>query len=147
MQLSVTTDYAIRATLYLLKKRGIVRSCELSEELKIPKNYILKVTKKLEEVGIVKCYQGKKGGIEIVKTAQEITLWDVIEATENTTKINRCLGQEGYCNRDERSSCPVRKVYSVLQEAMKERLITIKMKDLMNDEKSKNERGNEIESA
>ena len=65
MQLSVTTDYAIRATLYLLKKRGIVRSCELSEELKIPKNYILKVTKKLEEVGIVKCYQGKKGGIEI----------------------------------------------------------------------------------
>jgi len=111
----------------------------LSEELKIPKNYILKVTKKLEEVGIVKCYQGKKGGIEIVKTAQEITLWDVIEATESTTKINRCLGKGGYCNRDGRSSCPVRKVYSVLQEAMEERLITIKMKDLMNDKKSKNE--------
>ena len=93
MQLSVTTDYAIRVTLYLLKKREIVRSCELSEELKIPRNYILKVTKKLEEVGIVKCYQGKKGGIEIVKIAQEITLWDVIEATESTTKINRCLGK------------------------------------------------------
>ena len=139
MQLSVTTDYAIRVTLYLLKKREIVRSCELSEELKIPRNYILKVTKKLEEVGIVKCYQGKKGGIEIVKIAQEITLWDVIEATESTTKINRCLGKGGDCNRDGRSSCPVRKVYSVLQEAMEERLITIKMKDLMNDKKSKNE--------
>ena len=139
MQLSVTTDYAIRVTLYLLKKREIVRSCELSEELKIHRNYILKVTKKLEEVGIVKCYQGKKGGIEIVKIAQEITLWDVIEATESTTKINRCLGKGGYCNRDGRSSCPVRKVYSVLQEAMEERLITIKMKDLMNDKKSKNE--------
>lgn len=139
MQLSVTTDYAIRVTLYLLKKREIVRSCELSEELKIPRNYILKVTKKLEEVGIVKCYQGKKGGIEIVKIAQEITLWDVIEATESTTKINRCLGKGGYYNRDGRSSCPVRKVYSVLQEAMEERLITIKMKDLMNDKKSKNE--------
>ena len=139
MQLSVTTDYAIRVTLYLLKKREIVRSCELSEELKIPRNYILKVTKKLEEVGIVKCYQGKKGGIEIVKIAQEITLWDVIEATESTTKINRCLGKGGYCNRDGRSSCPVRKVYSVLHEAMEERLITIKMKDLMNDKKSKNE--------
>ena len=139
MQLSVTTDYAIRVTLYLLKKREIVRSCELSEELKIPRNYILKVTKKLEEVGIVKCYLGKKGGIEIVKIAQEITLWDVIEATESTTKINRCLGKGGYCNRDGRSSCPVRKVYSVLQEAMEERLITIKMKDLMNDKKSKNE--------
>ena len=89
MQLSVTTDYAIRVTLYLLKKREIVRSCELSEELKIPRNYILKVTKKLEEVGIVKCYQGKKGGIEIVKIAQEITLWDVIEATESTTKFGK----------------------------------------------------------
>ena len=60
MQLSVTTDYAIRVTLYLLKKREIVRSCELSEELKIPRNYILKVTKKLEEVGIVKMLSREK---------------------------------------------------------------------------------------
>ena len=54
IQLSITTDYAIRITLYLLKHKEIVRSSELSEKLEIPKTYVLKVTKKLEKVGLVK---------------------------------------------------------------------------------------------
>ncbi len=91
MQLSITTDYAIRITLYLLKHKEIVRSSELSEKLEIPKTYVLKVTKKLEKVGLVKSYQGASGGIVILKDADQITLWDVIDATENTTMINKCL--------------------------------------------------------
>ena len=61
MQLSITTDYGIRVVLYLIKHRQIVKSTKLSEELNIPKNYILKVTKKLEEAGIVNIYQGVNG--------------------------------------------------------------------------------------
>ena len=78
MQLSITTDYGIRVVLYLIKHRQIVKSTKLSEELNIPKNYILKVTKKLEEAGIVNIYQGVNGGIKIKKDIHEITLWDVI---------------------------------------------------------------------
>ncbi len=63
MQLSITTDYAIRITLYLLQHKQIVRSSELSEKLDIPKTYVLKVTKKLEKVGLIKSYQGASGGI------------------------------------------------------------------------------------
>lgn len=134
MQLSVTTDYAIRITLYLLKKKKIVRSSEMSGELKIPKTYILKVTKKLETEGIVKCHQGVHGGVEVIKSADSITLWDIIKSTENTTKINKCLGSNGYCNRDEKTDCPVRKVYQVLQVALEDRLAAIRMSDLMSND-------------
>ena len=73
MQLSVTTDYGIRVVLYLIKHKQIIKSTKLSEELNIPKNYILKVTKKLERAGIVMIYQGVNGGIKVEKDINKIT--------------------------------------------------------------------------
>lgn len=132
MQLSITTDYGIRIVLYLMQKKKIVRSGKLSEELDIPKTYILKVTKKLESAGLVKSYQGVNGGVCILKTIDEITLWDVICAIENTTAINKCI-EEGCCNRNEKGYCKVRNVYLTLQEAIEERLQSIKLVDLIDD--------------
>lgn len=131
MQLSATTDYAIRIILYLLKHNQIVRSVELSEELNIPKTYVLKVTKKMANAGIVKCYQGVNGGIKLVEKTNEITLWDVIDVTENTTMINKCLEKNGFCYGKRAEDCPVRKVYVFLQKAMQERLQSIKLSDLL----------------
>lgn len=131
MQLSLTTDYAIRITLYLLNHKRIVRSGEMSEELKIPKTYILKVIKKLESIGIVKCYQGVNGGVEIQKEAEEITLWDVINATENTKIINKCF-QEGSDEEKSLEDCAIRKVYVFLQRAVDERLQSIRFSELLN---------------
>lgn len=133
MQLSITTDYGIRVVLYLIKHRQIVKSTKLSKELNVPKNYILKVTKKLEEAGIVNIYQGVNGGIKIKKDIHEITLWDVISALESTTAINKCI-EEGCCNREQKGCCKVRNVYLTLQEAIEERLQSIKLIDLIDDQ-------------
>ena len=134
MQLSITTDYAIRITLYLLKHKEIVRSSELSEKLEIPKTYVLKVTKKLEKVGLVKSYQGASGGIVILK-----------DATENTTMINKCLEKNGTCSLLQTATCPVRKVYIFLQKAVEERLQSIYLSDLLDDVDSVLERELEID--
>ena len=69
MQLSLTTDYAIRIMIYLLEKGEIIRSQKLSEELGISKNYIFKVTKKLERAGLVNLYAGVNGGVVAAKSA------------------------------------------------------------------------------
>ena len=133
MQLSITTDYGIRVVLYLIKHRQIVKSTKLSEEKKKKKNYILKVTKKLEEAGIVNIYQGVNGGIKIKKDIHEITLWDVISALETTTAINKCLEKEGCCTKGSNGFCRVRDVYVVLQQAVEDRLQSIKLIDLIED--------------
>lgn len=49
MQLNVTTDYAIRIVLYLAIKKEITTSKEIGAAMGIPKNYVLKITHKLEE--------------------------------------------------------------------------------------------------
>ena len=43
MHLKISTDYAVRIVLYLAKKRQLVQSKELSEQLHIPQGYVLKV--------------------------------------------------------------------------------------------------------
>ncbi|MDO4444193.1 MAG: Rrf2 family transcriptional regulator [Bacillota bacterium] len=133
MQLSSTTDYAIRITLYLLKHKRIVRSGELSEELKIPKTYILKVTKKLEHAGIVKSYQGVMGGIDIQKEAEEITLWDIVNVTEDTRIIKKSFDEDEYCDKKNPETCSVRKMYAFLQRVLDERLQSIRFSELLKE--------------
>ena len=136
IQLSVTTDYALRITLYLLKHKRIIRSTELSEELHIPKTYVLKVTKKLEGAGIVKSYQGVNGGIEVLKDAGDIAMWDIIRATESTIMINRCLENNQSCYGYGSDECSVKKIYVFLQKAIEERLQAISLKDILTNVKA-----------
>lgn len=45
MQLTITTDYAIRIVCYLAKKQQMTSAAELAQELQIPISYIPKVTR------------------------------------------------------------------------------------------------------
>ena len=50
MQLNITTDYAIRIVYYLALKEETITASELASVLKIPVNYISKITKKFKLV-------------------------------------------------------------------------------------------------
>ena len=51
MQLTSTTDYAIRIVCYLAAQRQMIATSELSQELSVPSSYIPKITKKLKQAG------------------------------------------------------------------------------------------------
>ena len=63
MQLNITTDYAIRIVYYLALKEETITASELASVLKIPVNYISKITKKLKAAEIVQACEGIKGGM------------------------------------------------------------------------------------
>ena len=54
MQINVTTDYGIRAVLYLAIQNKVTASSDVASAMGIPKSYILKITNKLLAAGIVK---------------------------------------------------------------------------------------------
>ena len=62
MQLTNTTDYAIRIVCYLASENKVITTAELSRELNIPASYIPKITKQLKEKEIVKAAEGSNGG-------------------------------------------------------------------------------------
>ena len=99
MQLKLTTDYAIRTVVYLATQSGITSVAEIGSKMGISENYLMKVLKALKDAGLVAGYQGKRGGYAISKKPEEISLWDIVEVMEGTTKINRCLEADGFCSR------------------------------------------------
>ena len=96
MQLTSTTDYAIRIVCYLAAQRQMISTSELSQKLSVPSSYIPKITKKLKQAGIIKACEGINGGYQIAKQPENISLRDVISCTESTMAISRCLLQKLY---------------------------------------------------
>lgn len=116
MQLKVSTDYAIRIVLYLAIVNRIVPSKELSDKLGIPQSFVFKITTKLQKENILKNIIGIKGGFALAYRADKITMYQIINLMECTTRMNRCLEEDEYCSRFATQSCPVRNFYTKLQK-------------------------------
>ena len=131
MQLTSTTDYAIRIVCYLAAQRQMISTSELSQELSVPSSYIPKITKKLKQAGIIKACEGIKGGYQIAKQPENISLRDVISCTESTMAISRCLEKEGGCSKNYIACCKVHQILLDLQNIYNNRLESVKISDII----------------
>ena len=131
MQLTSTTDYAIRIVCYLAAQRQMISTSELSQELSVPASYIPKITKKLKQAGIIKACEGIKGGYQIAKQPENISLRDVISCTESTMAISRCLEKEEGCSKNYIVCCKVHQILLDLQNIYNNRLESVKISDII----------------
>ena len=122
MQLTSTTDYAIRIVCYLAAQRQMISTSELSQELSVPSSYIPKITKKLKQAGIIKAYEGTNGGYMLAKQPENISLMDIISCVEETMAINRCLEEDRFCSRNLEDTCKIHKKLLSLQNTYNNKL-------------------------
>lgn len=131
MQLKVSTDYAIRIVFYLAITKEITTSKELSDKLGIPQSTVLKIGKKLSDNSTISITTGVQGGFLLEKQPEDISLFDIINIFEPTTKLNRCLEEDKYCSRFAIENCPVRKVYCKMQKRFEDDLKNTSLKELL----------------
>lgn len=131
MHFKISTDYAVRIVLYLAKKRGIIPSAELSEQLNITQGYLLKVTRILRNAQIIEAITGADGGFKLAKHPRDISLYEVIRAMETTMQINRCLEKDEYCSRKAVSFCQAHHFYMKMQAYIDNMLKTTSIQDLL----------------
>lgn len=134
MQLNVTTDYAIRTVLYLGQSKKVASATEISNEMGIPRGYLEKVLSKLKKADYISADLGARGGYRLNMTLHDITLGDVIRLMENTTKINRCLEEDEYCNRKAVDYCAVRRYYAKVQKELEQHFFSISLKEILEQE-------------
>lgn len=140
MQLITATDYAIRSILYLALVERMATASEVAEKMQIPKQYLVTTSRKLKEAGLIAAAPGVSGGYFLARPPEQITLLDIIEVTEGTIRLNRCLEHDQYCSRFATEHCPVRQVYEGLQSTVEGLLgsVTIaELKRMMNTEEQK----------
>lgn len=98
MQLKASTDYGLRAVLYLAHKGGLCSSRDIAREMSIPRDYLIQLAQLLRNAGIVEARPGKHGGYKLAKQPSEITLLSVMmalgEDAKPVTRSRRTSRQE-----------------------------------------------------
>lgn len=92
MQFSIGVEYALHSLLHMVdlppgKPIGVK---ELATFQGISETYLSKVFTKLRKAGIVRSLPGVNGGYELLRSADKISFWDVVEAVEGSTPIFQC---------------------------------------------------------
>lgn len=131
MQLNITTDYMIRTVLYLASAKGIRSSADIAEAMYISHGYLSKITNKLKSAGFIGVQKGAGGGFFLALSPEDITLLDIIQCSEGSIKINRCLQADGYCNRFAVDVCPVHKSFQRIQKLLEKSLASVTIEALL----------------
>ena len=88
---SQTVEYALRAVVHLADQAPEGRTTEqIAAITKVPKPYLSKVLQSLVRAGVVQSQRGIGGGIKLVKTPQQLTILEVVNAVEPIGRIREC---------------------------------------------------------
>jgi len=92
MRLTLYTDYSLRVLLYLaLNQDRIVTITELADFYRISRNHLVKVVHELGLSGYLLTARGKRGGIRLARSADQIVIGEVVRQTEPDFDLLECL--------------------------------------------------------
>jgi Rrf2 family protein len=122
LELTRRGDYAVRAMLALGKHSGDgwLSVPAVSAAMAIPERFLPRVMSDLVDAGLVVGRRGRTGGYRLAKPAEQVTLLDIISATEPGPELRVCILRGGPCGLDGR--CAVHDAFSSAREAMLEQL-------------------------
>lgn len=107
MIFSHTAEYAVRAVTYLAQQPPgtLVGSREVSEAAGVPMPFLSKVLQRLARQRLVRSFKGLRGGYELARPAEEITLHMLLAATGGNSQSDRCVLGLAACS--EAAPCPL----------------------------------------
>jgi len=95
MRLTRQTNYAIRLLMYCAANNGhLSRVAEIASAYKVSELFLFKILQPLVESGLVETVRGRNGGVKLARPATEISLFDVVRATEENFVMAECFESE-----------------------------------------------------
>lgn len=121
MEITRRTDYAIRILMDLARRDdGPVSVRKLAEEQDVPYAFARGIQRDLVSAGLVTSQRGATGGIVLARTAADISLLQIIEATQGSISCAVCVRDRDWCSR--MGGCSVHGVWRGADELMAEYL-------------------------
>jgi Rrf2 family protein len=88
---SQTVEYALRAMVYLAGQHGAARTTEqIAKATRVPQAYLAKVLHQLGETGLVRSQRGLGGGVALARSADDVTILEVVNAVDPIRRIRTC---------------------------------------------------------
>ncbi len=117
--MTLEADYAVRIVEFLTVTGKRTDARTVSEKTGVTLRFTLKILRTLVSAGIVRSFQGSKGGYELAKPPEEITLRCVIEAVEGPYMLSRCQDDGYSCTR---ANCCLHAIYEEITAEVREKL-------------------------
>ena len=86
MQLKASTDYGMRAILYLAAQGTTCSSKDIAEDMSIPRDYLIQLAQLLRNAGIIEARPGKHGGYRLAKDPADTNVLEIMEALDDDAK-------------------------------------------------------------
>ena len=131
MKLSTKGRYATRILLCIsrLEDDLPVSKKRISEQEGISTDYIEQIIVPLKNTGLVTSVRGLRGGFRLAKNPADITVFDILVASEGNINLVGCLA-EGCSQSD---SCVVQRVWQGASDVLQEYFSKITLKELHDD--------------
>jgi Rrf2 family protein len=108
---------------------------ELADAERLPPDYVEQILLRLRRAGLVESVRGAKGGYFLGRDPGQITVRDVMTASERQTFEVNCETHPVHADRCNPSgTCSIRPVWQALQRRVDDLLSSVTLADLMKDE-------------
>lgn len=129
MKLKASVDYGVRAVMYLAVKGSTCSSRAISEEMSVPRDYLIQLALRLRNAGIIKARPGKNGGYVLAKPASEISIGQILDAFDSDLKHARQQMRTGRKVSDQVAT--VRLAHGMVMDSLNCYLGAISVQDLL----------------
>jgi Rrf2 family protein len=106
MKISKKTDYALRAMFYLVDHYGAgpIPIARLARQNAVPKKFLEHIMLDLKSQGWVRSVPGKKGGYELAKRPERITMGEIVRYFDGLIAPIHCVSVNHYkaCSQERR---------------------------------------------
>ncbi len=134
LRFSKKADYALIA-LKDLASRPLGSSSnarEIAGRYDIPVELMAKVLQRLVRMGIVASHQGTRGGYQLARDANSISVADVIQAIDGPVLVTACSDEDESC--EQYAKCNVRDPLWRLKDRIVQSLAAFTVNELVSDE-------------
>lgn len=143
VRITTWAEYGVICALHLAKRadEGPVTGRELATLERLPADYVEQILLRLRRADVIRSTRGAKGGYTLARPASEISIRDVIQASELETFDLHCVThpvEEDRCSASH--NCSIRPVWVMLQKRIDDVLEGVHLSDLLHDEPTVRER-------
>lgn len=143
MRITTWAEYGLICALHLAKRagEGPITGREIAAGERLPADYVEQILLRLRRAGLVNSTRGARGGYSLSRAPEEISVREVIAASELGTFDLHCVTHpvgEERCS--ESQSCSIRPVWMMLQRKIDDVLESVHLGDLLVDERTVRQR-------
>lgn len=137
MRITTLAEYGVICALHLAKRvgEGPVTGRDIAARERLPVDYVEQILLRMRRAGIVKSTRGAHGGYALARPPEEVSVRDVIAASELQTFDLHCVThpvEEERCSASH--DCSIRPVWVLLQQKIDAVLDGVHLSDLLHQE-------------